>query len=58
MYKIGVTHVNTDVRKRAFSKRCVNVWNCLPEHVVDAPDLSTFKHGLDVAIPDLLFDCV
>ena len=58
LYKIGVTHVNTDVRKRSFSKRCVNAWNRLPEHVVDAPDVSAFKRGLDDVIPDLLFDYV
>ena len=58
--KIRKTHVivNTDLRKIVLSKRCVNVWNSLSVHVVDATDVSSFKRGLDSAKPDLLFDCV
>ena len=55
-YKIGVTHVNTDARKRAFAKRSVNIWNSLPECVVSANDVSTFKRELEMARSDLLFD--
>ena len=55
-YKIGMVHVNTDVRKRAFSKRCVKLWNSLPQYVVDAPSIASFKRGLDSVIPDVLFD--
>ena len=55
-YKIGMVHVNTDVRKRAFSKRCVKLWNSLPQYVVDAPSIASFKCGLDSVIPDVLFD--
>ena len=56
MHKIGVVHVNTDIRQRAFSKRCINLWNSLPESVVNAPDITHFKRELNAAIPDLLFD--
>ena len=55
-YKIGMVHVNTDVRKRAFSKRCVKLWNSLPQHVVEAPSIASFKRGLERVIPDVLFD--
>ena len=56
MHKIGVLHVNTDIRKRAFSKRHINLWNNLPESVLNVPDILNFKRGLNAAIPDLLFD--
>ena len=56
--KIFVNRSNTDVRKRSFANRCVNVWNGLPEWVVTAPDLSTFKKGLVQAIPDKLVEYV
>ena len=56
MHKIGVVHVNTEIRQRAFSKRCINLWNSLPESVVNAPDITHFKRELNAAIPDLLFD--
>ena len=55
-HKIGVMHVNTDIRQRAFSKRYVNLWNKLPENVINVPDISHFKRGLNAAIPDLLLD--
>ena len=53
MHKIGVIHVNTDIRQRAFSKRCINLWNNMPDRVVNAPGISHFKRGLNAAIPDL-----
>ena len=56
MHKIGVVHVNTDIRQRAFSKRCISLWNNLPESVVNAPDISHFKRELNAAILDQLFD--
>ena len=56
MHKIGVLRDNTDIRKRSFSKRHINLWNNLPESVVNAPDIVHFKRGLNVAISDLLFD--
>ena len=53
MHKIGVIHVNTVIRQRAFSKRCINLWNNLPESVVNAPDISDIKGGFNAAIQDL-----
>ena len=52
MHKIGVALVNRDVRKSSFLKRCVTIWNSLPEHVVCAQDISSFKRGLHTAIPE------
>ena len=45
-FKIHVPHVTLDTRKRSFSNRCVSVWNSLPECVVTAPDLVSFKRAL------------
>ena len=36
-----------DVRKYFFSQRVVNVWNSLPESVVCAPSVASFKARLD-----------
>ena len=38
--KLFCPTVRTDVRKRFFSVRCLNVWNSLPASAVCAPDLS------------------
>lgn len=56
--KIFVNRSNTDVRKRSFSRRCVNVWNSLPEWVVTAPNIHAFKRGLVQSIPQKLVEFV
>ena len=37
----------TALRKHYFSNRVVNPWNSLPESVIAAPSLNSFKAGLD-----------
>ena len=37
----------TSTRANFFSVRVVNAWNSLPEEVVSAPSLNSFKNGLD-----------
>lgn len=54
-FKIHVSHVTLDVRKRSFSNRCVHIWNNLPECVVTAPDLGNFKKGLANEIKEDLY---
>ena len=54
-HKIFVQRPNTDIRKRSFSMRCVRLWNSLPETVVCAQDLSTFKGLLAGFLGDRLF---
>ena len=54
-FKIHVSRVDLDVCKRSFSKRCVSAWNSLPEHVVAAPDISTFKKALESVIQEDLY---
>ena len=35
------------VRKNTFEVRIVNIWNNLPENVVNLPNVNTFKNRLD-----------
>lgn len=56
--KVHLPRSNTDIRKRSFSRRCINLWNSLPEWVVSAPDLTAFKRGLDATIPEKLTEYV
>ena len=57
-YKIFIPTVQTDVRKRFFNVRCVSVWNSLPQYVVSAPSLSSFKKLLENSLGDVLFEYV
>lgn len=45
--KIFPERSRTNVRKNFFSQRVVNVWNNLPENIVSAPNINTFKNRLD-----------
>ena len=45
--KLKKTQCRMAVRQHAFSQRVVNNWNLLPETVVTAPTLNTFKNRLD-----------
>ena len=44
--KIFKERSRTEVRKNYFSNRMVDKWNALPEEVVLAPSLNTFKRKL------------
>jgi len=46
-YKLqkGASHYN--LRKFSFCSRVVNIWNSLPDLMVDADTLNTFKNRLD-----------
>ena len=45
-YKLQKQYARTDVRKHFFSHRVVDAWNALPEEVVSAPTLTSFKNRL------------
>jgi hypothetical protein len=47
-FKIKKQRCKTNIRKYSFSERVVDGWNALPEHVVDAPNINTFKSRLNV----------
>ena len=40
-------HIASQVREGWFSFRMVNPWNELPDNMVDAPSIKTFKSRLD-----------
>jgi len=48
--KISVKRSRLNVRKFFFSQRVVPQWNSLPETVVIAPSMNTFKNRLDKAL--------
>jgi len=37
-----------DVRKYSFTQRIVNIWNSLPERVVNSSSVNSFKNNLDM----------
>ena len=46
-YKIKKQRCLTNLRQHFFTCRVTNTWNSLPEEVVTAPNLQTFKNRLD-----------
>lgn len=46
-YKLDKVRCKTTVRQEFFSYRVVNTWNSLPEKVVSAPTINSFKNRLD-----------
>ena len=46
-YKIAKQRNRTSFRSNSFSSRVVDTWNALPEHVVDAQNINTFKSRLN-----------
>jgi hypothetical protein len=46
-YKLKVKSCRTEIRKHFFSLRVISDWNNLPEVVVNAPSLNSFKNRLD-----------
>ena len=57
-HKIFPSAIHTDVRKRSFSQRCINMWNCLSAETVNARNVSEFKCFLDREINDALYSYV
>ena len=41
--KLSKQRFNLDVRKRFYSNRVNNDWNCLPEEIANAPSINSFK---------------
>ena len=46
-YKLLNHRFHYDLRKHYFSARIVNIWNSLPDHVVDVNTVNLFKTRLD-----------
>ena len=56
--KLNVPRASTEIRQRSFSHRQISLWNSLPEEVVMATSISTFKHLLGKAILHRLYEYV
>ncbi len=46
-YKLFQQRTTKDIRKHYFTNRAVKIWNSLPQDVVDAPSVNSFKNRLD-----------
>ena len=46
-WKLEKQHINCQVRENWFTIRVINPWNKLPESIVNAPTISSFKSKLD-----------
>ena len=55
-YKLSHVRTQTDVRRRAFAVRHVEVWNSLPDNVVSEKDLKVFKGMLANSLGDSLYN--
>jgi hypothetical protein len=47
IYKLQSTHLHYNLRKHFFSNRTVVIWNSLPNTVVSAESINTFKSRLE-----------
>ena len=45
--KVIYNRANTNIRQNSFSIRIANYWNKLPENIVNAPSINSFKNRLD-----------
>jgi len=46
-WKLFKPRCKSTIRRSFFSNRVINVWNSLPQHVVDATTVNMFKNRLD-----------
>jgi hypothetical protein len=45
--KVVYNRTNTNIRKNSFNIRIAKYWNKLPENIVNAPSINSFKNRLD-----------
>ena len=57
-YKLAIPRCRTELRRKFWSVRCVQRWNSLPETVVQAETVETFKRRLDGHVGDLFYSTV
>ena len=46
-FKLNVIGCKYDLRKYSFCNRVVNIWNSLPDYVVNSVSVNSFKNNLD-----------
>ena len=54
-YKLAIPRCRTEIRRRFFGVRCVNIWNGLSRETVECENLLSFKKMLDRELGDKLF---
>uniref|UniRef100_A0A3B3SEK0 Reverse transcriptase domain-containing protein n=1 Tax=Paramormyrops kingsleyae TaxID=1676925 RepID=A0A3B3SEK0_9TELE len=54
-WKLAGEHFKLDLRKHFFTQRVVRVWNSLPDNVVQAESLGSFKSELDKILTTLSY---
>jgi hypothetical protein len=54
-YKLKKLRCNLSTRQHFFSLRVTDMWNSLPEDIVDAPSMNAFKNRLDKAMHEHMF---
>ena len=54
--KLSICYSRLNIRRNFFSNRVAPLWNSLPQGVVDAPSLNSFKNRLDKHFGALAYD--
>ena len=54
-FRLRIPICRSDVRRRSFGVRCVNLWNELSSEVVESECVDGFKRLLDVSLGNRLF---
>jgi hypothetical protein len=54
-YKLKKLRCNFSTRQHVFSLRVTDMWNSLPDSIVDAPSMNVFKNRLDEAVQEHMF---
>ena len=54
--KLRMQHSNTNLRKYSFANRVITNWNNLPDSVVNATNINSFKNLLDRSLIDIMYN--
>jgi hypothetical protein len=54
-YKLKKLRCNTTLRQHFFTSRVTDSWNCLPNAVVEAQSLNSFKNRLDAVLGNYMY---
>ena len=55
-YKVAHVYSSIECRRRSFSLRIANLWNCLPDDVVALESVESFKSALHICLGERLFE--
>ena len=54
-YKLSKVRVNTTQFQYFFTNRIINLWNSLPDEIVTAESVNSFKNGIDSHLKEYMF---